>query len=106
MASSSSGIALLLSICDGRMAPSTLQVPVDQIDLLKPPQALADVLGPGRADSVDRLEIGVGGRKDLLQAAHLLDDLLDDKLGDARDPAQDPVAARATGKSSVLSLRS
>ena len=46
------------------------------------------------ADSVDGLEVGVGGRQDLLQAAELVDDLLDDKLGDARDPAQHAVAAR------------
>ena len=46
------------------------------------------------ADAVDGGEFLVGGRKDLLETAQLVDDLLDDELGQARDPAQDAVAAR------------
>src|SRR3954454_21250792 len=94
VASSSSEIVTPF-VFDGRGLPSALQVPVDQIDLLEPPQALADVLGALGSDSVDGGELFVGGRKDLLQPAQLVGDLLDDKLGNARDPAQHAVAARA-----------
>src|SRR5215218_1960419 len=78
-----------------RLAPSALQVPVDQIDLLEPSQALADVFGALRPDSVDGGEVGVGGREDLVQPAQLVGDLLDDKLGDPRHSAQHAIAAGA-----------
>ena len=95
-ASSSSGIACsFCSIFDGPLEPSTLQVPIDQIDLLEPPQPLADVLDASRADSVDSRELGVGGRDHVLEATELLNDFLDDKLGDPRDATEDAVAARA-----------
>src|SRR5262245_55329287 len=78
---------------DGLAGPSTLQVPVDWVDLLKPPQALADVLGAPGADALDRLEVVVARGQDLLQAAELLDDPLHHQLGQARYPAEDPIAA-------------
>src|SRR3954454_21415019 len=94
VASSSSEIVTPF-VFDGRGLPSALQVPVDQINLLEPPQALADVLGALGADTVDGGELLVRGLQDLVEPAQLMGDLLDDKLGDARDPAQHAVAARA-----------
>src|ERR1044071_726174 len=93
MASSSSGIGGSFRL-DGVCSPSAVQVTVGQVDLLEPAQALADVLGPCGADTVDGGEFVVGGPQDLLQPAQLVDDLLDDKLGNAGHPAQRPVAAR------------
>src|SRR5690242_6792949 len=80
--------------CSTAVVPSALQVPVDQIDLLKPAQALADVLGPGGPDSVDGGELFSRGGQHLVEPTQLLGDLLDDKLGNAGDPAQHPVSAR------------
>src|SRR6478752_5350458 len=64
---------------------SSLQVPVHEVDLLQPAQALADVLRPDLADSLDRLQVGVGRGEQLIESAELADDLRHDHLGQARD---------------------
>src|SRR5437764_682269 len=73
---------------------SSLQVAVHEVDLLKPAQALADVLRTDLSYSLDRLELRVARGEQLVQAAELDDDLGDDKFGQPRDAAQHPVAAR------------
>src|SRR3954452_13080037 len=73
---------------------SGLQVPVDEVDLLEPAKALADVLGADLAHALDRLQLGVGGGQQFVEPAELLDDLRDDELRQARDAPEDPEAAR------------
>ena len=71
-----------------------MQITVDEVDLLKPAKALADVLRAGLPDALDRLELGVGGRQDRLEAAEVVDDLLGHQPRQPRDPAERAVAAR------------
>src|SRR3954451_11249242 len=89
-ASATSGI-VTSSYCLG------LQVSVHEVDLLETAKALADVLRPDLADALDLLELGVGGRKHLVQPPEFPNDLLDDQPGQARDAPQDPVAPRRDG---------
>src|SRR6188472_4754351 len=72
----------------------SLEIAVDEVDLLQPAQALTDVLGADLPHAFDGLELGVRGSEHLVEPAELLDDLLYDKLGQPRDAAEDPVAAR------------
>ena len=51
-----------------------LQVTVHEVDLLQAAKALADVLRPDLPHAVDRLQLGVGGGKDLVQPAELAHD--------------------------------
>src|SRR6266511_5604939 len=90
-ASVTSGMVILLGWGGGSLR---LQVTVHEVDLLKPAQALADVLGADLAHAVDGLELGVCCREHLVEAAELLHDLLDHEPGEPRDAAEDPVAAR------------
>src|SRR6185312_14629160 len=73
---------------------SSLQVAVHEVELLQPAQALADVLGADLAHALDRLELRVGRRQQLVEAAELGDDLGDDELRKPWDPAEHPVAPR------------
>src|SRR5919202_5918906 len=81
-----------------RTVRSRLQVAVHQVDLLEAAKALADVLRPDLADSLDRLQLGVGGGEDLVEPAEVADDVADDELGQPRDAAEDAVAARGDGE--------
>src|SRR5919199_6469860 len=73
---------------------SRLEIAVDQVDLLEPPEAFADVLRPDLADALDAFELGVGGREDLVEPAEDADDVLHHEARQPGDPAEDPVAAR------------
>src|SRR6188472_1937997 len=70
-----------------------LEIAVDEVDLLQPAQALADVLGADLPHALDGLELAVRGREHLVESSEFLDDVLDDELRQPRDPAEDPVAA-------------
>ena len=75
-----------------------MQVPVDQVDLLEPPEALADVLGPQRPDSVDGGEVGVGGRQDLLDFGRLAELLGYDRKLNTLDYPVSPRGYRILGR--------
>src|ERR687894_2633443 len=77
---------------------SCLQVAVNQVDLLQPAKALADVLRADLTDALDRLQLGVGGGEDLVQPAELAHDVLHDQRREPRDAPEDPVAARGDGE--------
>src|SRR5262245_13119434 len=83
---------------DGPAGPSALQVAVDWVDLLKPAQALADVLRSPGPDALDGFEVIVARGEHLLQATELLDDPLHNQLGEARNSSQDAVAAGRYGE--------
>src|SRR4051794_4999316 len=74
-----------------------LQVAVHQVDFLLTAKALADVLRPDFADSVDCLQLAIGGGQQFLQAPKLVHDLLDHLPGQARDAFQDPEASGRDG---------
>src|SRR3954464_8354519 len=80
-----------------RPVRSELQVPLRQVVLLQPPEALADLLGAHAADALDRLELALGGADDRLQAPQPADDAPRDAVRAARDVRQDAVAARGDG---------
>src|SRR5579884_1946684 len=73
---------------------SRLQVPIHQVDLLLAAKALADVLRPDLADSVDGLQLAVRGGQQFLEPTELADDPLYDQLGQTGNPAQDAEASR------------
>src|SRR5689334_21527878 len=60
---------------------SRLQVPIHQVDLLLAAKALADVLRPDLADSVDRFQLAIGGSQQFLESAELADDPLHHQFG-------------------------
>src|SRR4051812_14633372 len=68
-----------------------LEVAVDEIDLLKPAQALANLLRANLADTLDVLELTAGRGEHHVERAELAHDVLDDGLGKAGNPAEDPV---------------
>src|ERR687897_3632036 len=76
---------------------SRLQVAVDEIDLLQPAKALADVLRADLPHALDRLQLGVGRGEDLVEPAELADDVLDHEARQAREPAEDAIAAGREG---------
>src|ERR1700761_3745919 len=76
---------------------SSLQVPVHEVELLQPAQALADVLRPDLAHALDPLQLGVARGEQLVEAAELGDDLRYDELRESRDAPQHAVAARGDG---------
>src|SRR4051812_24602889 len=75
-------------------ARSSLQVPIDEIDLLQPAKALSDVLRANLSDALDGLELCVRRGEQLVEAPELLDDLGDDELREPGHAPQDPEAAR------------
>src|SRR5207247_945180 len=79
----------------GLWPDSEVQIPLDEIVLLQPAQALADLAGPHRADACDRLEVSLGRTDDRVQVAQVADDLLDDRVRKSGDPREDPKAARS-----------
>src|SRR4051794_35504354 len=79
-------------------AASGLEIAVHQVDLLEPPEPLADVLRPDLADALDAFELGVGGREDLVEAAEDADDVLHHEPRQARDAPEDAVAAGGDGE--------
>src|ERR687889_2558358 len=83
---------------------SCLQVAVDEIDLLQPAKALADVLRADLPHALDRLQLGVGRGEDLVQPAELADDVLHHELRQARDAPEDPVAAWRDGEDERVDL--
>src|SRR3954453_4592190 len=70
-------------------AGSCLQVPIDEIDLLKPPEALSDVLRADLPHAPDQFELGIGGGEKLDDPAEFADDVLHHELREARDAPQD-----------------
>src|SRR5690242_20201658 len=76
---------------------SRLQVPVNQVDFLLATKALADVLRPDLADSVDGLQLAVGGGQQLFEPSELAHDPLHHQLGEAGDPPQDAESAGRRG---------
>src|SRR2546426_1061006 len=79
----------------GLWPDSEVQIPLDEIVLLQPAQALADLTRPHRPDAGDRLEISLGRADDRVQVAQVADDLLDDRVGKPGDPREDPKASRS-----------
>src|SRR5579875_3071017 len=78
----------------GRVARELgLQIAVDEVDLLLAAEALADVLGADLPHPLDRLQLAIGGGKQLLQPSELRDDPLDHHLRQTRDAAQNPDSA-------------
>jgi hypothetical protein len=63
---------------------SKIQISVDQILLLEPPQALPDLPRPHGADAVDLLQLGLRRTHECLEAAEVVDDVADDALGQPR----------------------
>src|SRR3954463_6677610 len=76
---------------------SRLQVPVHEVDLLQPAQALADVLRADLSDALHHLELGVGRCEHLVQSAELADDLVDDELWKSWNAPEDAEAPRGDG---------
>src|SRR5881227_290922 len=68
-----------------------LQVAVHEIDLLKSAKALADVLRPDLAYTLDRLQFGVGRGEHLVQSAEVPNDVRDDEARQPRDAPEDAV---------------
>ena len=58
-----------------------LEVPIDEVVLLQPSQALADLPGAYRSDAVDGLEIAMTGPDDRVETAKITYDMADDALG-------------------------
>src|SRR5947209_20291964 len=73
---------------------SRLQVPIHQVDLLLAAKPLADVLRPDLADSVDGLQLAIGGGQQFLEPAELAHDPLHHQLGETGNPSQDAEASR------------
>src|ERR1700719_1430428 len=73
---------------------SSLDVAVHEVDLLQPAQALAYVLRPDLAHSLDRLERRVGRGQQFIETAELGHDLVDHELGQARNAPEHAEAAR------------
>ena len=48
-----------------------MQIPVDQIDFLKPPQAFTNLLGANLAHPFDRLQFARGGRLQFVEPAEM-----------------------------------
>src|SRR4051795_4244931 len=71
-----------------------LQVAVHEIDLLKPAKALADVLRPDLAYTLDRLQFGVGRGEHLVQSAEVAHDVRDHDAREPRDAPEDAVSPR------------
>jgi hypothetical protein len=63
---------------------SKIQISVDQILLLEPPQALADLAGPHRANALDLLQLGLRRAHEGLEAAEVVDDVADHAFGQPR----------------------
>src|SRR5271155_5336929 len=76
---------------------SSLQVAIHEVDLLQSAQALADVLRPDLPHALARLQFGVAGAQQLIQAAELAHDPSDRQSRQPRDAPQHPVAARRDG---------
>src|SRR5690348_528892 len=78
-----------------RSAPRLkLQIAVNEVVLLEPPQPLADLPGPHRTDTFDRLEIPLRGPDDRVERLEMGDDLAHRRLRQARDVGEDAVPAR------------
>src|SRR3954466_13831867 len=74
-----------------------LQVAVHEVDLLESAKALADVLRPNLAHSLDRLQLGVGCGEHLVQSTEVAHDVRHDDPRKARDAAEDAIAPRRDG---------
>src|SRR4051812_19616862 len=69
-----------------------LQVAIDEVDLLQPAQALADLLGPDPPHTLHGFELGIRGGEHLVEPAERLHDVGHDELRQARDAPQDAEA--------------
>ena len=74
-----------------------MQVPVNQVDFLLAAKALADVLRPDLADTVDGLQLAIRCGEQILEAAELGDDPLNDQPGQAWYAPKDAEAAWRDG---------
>src|SRR3954467_9020082 len=87
----------MMSSLFGRGAPADgslgLQVAIDEVDLLQPAQALADLFCSDLAHALDAFQLRVGRRQQLVQPTELFHDVRDDQLGQSWDSPEDPVAA-------------
>jgi hypothetical protein len=70
-----------------------LQVPIDQVDFLLSAKALADVLRPDLADTVDGLQLAIRRGEQLLESPKFGNDPLDNELGQPWYAAQDAETA-------------
>src|SRR5579864_681587 len=66
-----------------------LQIAINQVDLLLAAKALPDVLRSDLADSVDGLQLAIGGGEQLLQSPELVHDPLHHEFGQPGDAPQD-----------------
>jgi hypothetical protein len=71
-----------------------VEIPLDEIVFLEPPQAFADFPRAYGADAGDRLEISLGGTDNRVEVTEIDDDFLDDTVREPWDPRQDPEAPR------------
>src|SRR5438046_3472834 len=74
-----------------------LQVAIHEIDLLESAKALADVLRPDLAYTLDRLQFGVRRGEHLVQSPEVAHDVRDNDARQPRDTAEDAIAPRGDG---------
>src|SRR5437868_13372982 len=74
-----------------------LQIAVDEVVLLQPAQALADLAGPHGADALPPLEIALRSAHDGVESAEITHHPADHRLGEARDMREDAIAPRLDG---------
>src|SRR5215475_11799571 len=77
----------------GLPAALKLQIAVDEVVLLEPPQAFADLACPDGPHTVHGLQVALRGPDDGVEAAQVGHDPADHLLRKARDVREDPVAA-------------
>src|SRR6185312_15374322 len=75
-----------------------LQIPIDQVDLLKSSQAFTDLLGTHLPYPVDRLQLTRRRGEHVVKPFEFAHDVLHDHLRQARHAPQYPVAARRDRK--------
>src|SRR5437868_6891215 len=71
-----------------------LQVAIHEIDLLESAKALADVLRPDLAYTLDRLQFGVRRGEHLVQSPEVAHDIRDHDAREPRDAPEDAVSPR------------
>src|SRR5215208_7912871 len=76
-----------------------LEIAVDEVVLLEPPEALADLARAHGPHALDGLELALRGAHDRFEAAHVRYDAVDHGFREARDVGEDAVA---TGRDAVV----
>ena len=71
-----------------------LEVAIDEIVLLQPPEALPDLAGPDGPHALHGLEIALGGADDRVEGLEVGHDPADHRFGDAGDVREDAISTR------------